>query len=332
MHAVTLFLSLLSTLALPSHATTVRPRPGTAPRGAVAVRQTPARGSRDEACTLPLPPHVHRADPLTIATDEYYWKPMTGFHRAFELRSYVEGDVQLESPMLDLGCSDGTFARMISRLLGPVDDVFGADINLSTMAEARDHADRKHRGLAASDARRLPFAAESFNSVVANGVVNCMPDNLLGALQEVTRILRPGGQFLATVHTSEYGRHFWLNKVLRAVGLGNLGESYRNRLDRRMNHEQTLSTPAWVGMFETAGLRVDNVIGFCPPAVTVRWSMLASHAFRFHGLLKRVPLTRVRRAVSTIHRGLFGRFYRATSLCRCPEESGYILIHARKPA
>lgn len=273
---------------------------------------------------------VDSHEPLVLATDHYYWKPMTGFFRAFELRAYRHAQVSLNPPILDLGCSDGLFARMISKLLRIDVPFVGMDMDPAALQEAnRLRADR-YRLVARADAGRVPFAASAFQTVIANGVVPCIPGDLSRVFREVARVLRPNGRFIFTAPTVNYGRHYWLYRMLHGIGLSRLGDLYRARLDRRMDHIQFHSAAGWADLAEGAGLRPERVVGFCPPEVIVRWSLLAVTPLRLHGLLRLLPLPALCRLFTRVHRRMFRRAYDTIPLECDPDESGYVLIQARK--
>ena len=104
---------------------------------------------------------------------------------------------QAHGRVLEIGAGTGLNAAYYA------DDV---DLTLSEPDEAMaaklrgrlDALDRRAEVvLAGADA--LPFAASSFDTVVSTLVLCTVPDQTV-ALQEVTRVLRPGGQFLFLEH------------------------------------------------------------------------------------------------------------------------------------
>jgi ubiquinone/menaquinone biosynthesis C-methylase UbiE len=86
--------------------------------------------------------------------------------------------------VLDLGCGKGRFA---ARLTHEGAQVIGLDISSAMLGEAFGLARVK------ASARRLPFADESFDAIVAVEVFEHLPD-VDGTLNELARVLRPGGR------------------------------------------------------------------------------------------------------------------------------------------
>ena len=88
--------------------------------------------------------------------------------------------------VLDLGCGKGRFAARL-RALGAI--VVGLDRSSAMLAGGAGGA--RVRG----SARRLPFASESFDAVVAVEVFEHLaPVDLSPSLVEAARVLRPGGR------------------------------------------------------------------------------------------------------------------------------------------
>ena len=94
--------------------------------------------------------------------------------------------------LLEVGCGMGTdllqFARGGAK-------VTGVDLTPRSIEISRQHfAVYDARGdFAIADAESLPFTDESFDVVYSNGVLHHTPDTA-GAVREVHRVLRPGGQ------------------------------------------------------------------------------------------------------------------------------------------
>jgi SAM-dependent methyltransferase len=92
--------------------------------------------------------------------------------------------------VLDVGCGEGRFL--------PVGGV-GLDLDESRLRAARARSGRLVHG----DAHALPFGAESFDTVLANRMLNDA-GRIDDVLREIRRVLRPGGRLLAlTLATSE---------------------------------------------------------------------------------------------------------------------------------
>jgi SAM-dependent methyltransferase len=97
--------------------------------------------------------------------------------------------------LLEIGCSSGYLTR---HYRDKAERIVGFDINSSALRSAR----RRHPALpfVSGEVECLPFAADSFDAIVMLEVIeHTGSDNL--ALQEIRRVLRPGGILvLSTPH------------------------------------------------------------------------------------------------------------------------------------
>jgi ubiquinone/menaquinone biosynthesis C-methylase UbiE len=83
---------------------------------------------------------------------------------------------------------------------GPTARVIGIEPNRDLLSRAAPRATRRSYLLQAADAQALPFAARSFDAVVSTLVFCTIPDPR-AALDEIGRVLRPGGWLLQLEHT-----------------------------------------------------------------------------------------------------------------------------------
>jgi len=94
--------------------------------------------------------------------------------------------------LLEIGCGMGTdllqFARGGAK-------VTGTDLTQRSIEISRQHLTiyGEAGDFAIADCETLPFANESFDVVYSNGVLHHTPDTA-GAVREIHRVLRPGGQ------------------------------------------------------------------------------------------------------------------------------------------
>jgi ubiquinone/menaquinone biosynthesis C-methylase UbiE len=136
---------------------------------------------------------------------ERWWRPalaqvakgLTGPGMAEEVRiarlllGLGEGDV-----VLDLACGPGNFSREFARAVGPDGLVVGVDASPTMLA--RGAADTARAGtenlaLVRADATDLPFEDATFNAACCFAALHLFADPL-AALDEIARVLRPGGR------------------------------------------------------------------------------------------------------------------------------------------
>lgn len=167
--------------------------------------------------------------------------------RAVEARLFAEIAPDLAEPMIDIGSGDGTFVQIAF----PGKRVFGIDPIRSDTREALRRG--VYAGLSVADGAALPFADASFASAISNCVLeHVIP--LDATLREVARVLRPGGQFVASVVGNRFPQDLLGTTLLNAVGLD--GSRYGRWFNQISYHFNTLSASEWSARFNAAGLEV----------------------------------------------------------------------------
>jgi SAM-dependent methyltransferase len=106
------------------------------------------------------------------------------------------GRLERGEHVLDLGCGAGTDTLVAAQMVGPQGAVTGIDMTPEMLAKARESAaemELDNVELVEGEAEALPFADESFDVVVSNGVIDLIPDKD-AVFSELARVLRPGGR------------------------------------------------------------------------------------------------------------------------------------------
>jgi SAM-dependent methyltransferase len=101
--------------------------------------------------------------------------------------------------VLELGSGTGELAARLAGLAGPTGSLVASDAAEGMLALERTRlAGLPNAEVAQVDARQIPFPDESFDVVVFRMGLMLMPDPD-GALQEIRRVLRPGGRLAVAV-------------------------------------------------------------------------------------------------------------------------------------
>ncbi len=138
--------------------------------------------------------------------------------------------------ILDLGCGTGVILAMLEQRL-PAARLVGLDISEGMLGEARRRMLRSD--LITAVAESIPFPDSSFDVVYGNSVLHHMPD-LDVVAREVSRVLRPGGVFVAFEPNTDSinGSRRLDCRILRLIL-----KPLRSALKRK-NMRRTESTPA----------------------------------------------------------------------------------------
>ena len=98
--------------------------------------------------------------------------------------------------VLDLGSGAGTDSLVAAQMVGPEGRVTGIDMTTQMLAKARAaaaDAGMTNVEFVEGEVETLPFAEESFDVVISNGVIDLVPDKD-AVFSEIHRVLRPGGR------------------------------------------------------------------------------------------------------------------------------------------
>jgi SAM-dependent methyltransferase len=106
------------------------------------------------------------------------------------------GELRPGERVVDVGCGAGIDSLIAAKKVGSEGRVIGVDMTPSMLQKARQAA--KKVGLAnvafrEGYAEELPVEDGWADVVISNGVLNLMPDKA-AALEEMTRVLKPGGR------------------------------------------------------------------------------------------------------------------------------------------
>src|SRR5687767_6622160 len=133
--------------------------------------------------------HAEEYERMYRLEDSYWW--FVGRHDlvlGFVRETYGQ---RSDLTILDIGCGTGAMSQKLS----PWGAVVSADFSPLALSFSRR---RNLNLLCASDAMRLPFRENSFDLVVAMDILEHVKDDSL-ALNEIYRVLKPGGRIIATV-------------------------------------------------------------------------------------------------------------------------------------
>lgn len=103
--------------------------------------------------------------------------------------------VQPGQRVLDVACGTGVLARAVAERVGPQGAVVGLDLNEGMLAVAGRKA--PHVEWRQGRAEDLPFESQSFDRVVSQFGLMFFADRR--AVQEMVRVLRPGGHLAVAV-------------------------------------------------------------------------------------------------------------------------------------
>ncbi len=118
-----------------------------------------------------------------------------------------ELDIEPGDKILDLGCGDGFYLNILSKLEANI-KLYGCDIDTNALKSAKTNLDGVSVQLSQGDAMAgLDYKDNSFDKIIMTEVLEHIPNDKK-ALEEIRRILRPGGILVLSVPNLNYPM-FW---------------------------------------------------------------------------------------------------------------------------
>ncbi len=173
------------------------------------------------------------------------------------------------APLLDLGCGDGSYFKlMLERVGKPDGKIIGLDPQAWEIEKAKRIGiyDELHVGM--SNAIPLPDA--SVGMVFSNSVVEHIADKE-GTIREVARILKPGGTYLFSAPRKGFDARMRL----------------RDLINWKFKHYWLQTADEWTRDLERAGLRVREVRTTLSPENAAEWNRYILPSFLQHIPMKR---------------------------------------------
>jgi SAM-dependent methyltransferase len=177
------------------------------------------------------------------------------FERILEGRIY---QAQLfERPVLDIGCGEGLFARMV--FAEKIDT--GVDPNARELERARELG--AYTELIECYGHDIAKPNGSYRTIFSNSVLEHIPD-LDPVLREAYRVLAPGGHFYFTVPSTNFERFTWISLILEKLGLNFLANRYRRFFNRFWSHFHTYPLEGWLARAKSAGFTIVEAYTYDP--------------------------------------------------------------------
>ena len=155
-------------------------------------------------------------------------------------------------PILDIGCGEGIFARV---LFDEKIDV-GIDPNARELKRARELD--AYDELIECFGDKIPKPSDSYNTIFSNSVLEHISD-IEPVLKEVRRLLCGNGNFYVTLPTDMFDRYGIVSRMLMGVGMENASERFRRFYNGFWKHYHYYDAAGWRDLFEKSGFTVVEV-------------------------------------------------------------------------
>lgn len=157
--------------------------------------------------------------------------------------------VSMERPILDIGCGFGEFAGVFFESKVEM----GLDISWEELISAKKG--NKYKKLTWADAKELPFKDDYFGTVLSVSVLEHI-EGVEQVIDEVFRVLKPGGKFVFTVNTKKIDNLLYWPKILDDFGLKALAKKYAEFYHRLFKHTTLWTKKRWEKGLQKAGFKI----------------------------------------------------------------------------
>ncbi len=163
--------------------------------------------------------------------------------REIEGEFYLRFKSLIKGKVLDFGCGDGFFAKEFIRT--KIDTAFDIEPKINPLAVNSGI----YKKVIIGKGSDLPFGDNTFDTVISNCVLEHIP-NLKDSLDEIGRVLKPGGYFIATVMEKHWDDYL--------LGTKFFGGFYSEWMRHKQVHYNLLSVNGWIKAIEKAGMKVET--------------------------------------------------------------------------
>ena len=192
--------------------------------------------------------------------------PPLSHWRAWEYAAYQ--DFRLIGRVLDLGCGDGRYFRLI---WPQASDVVGVDMEPGVAELGRQSS--VYREVHVTPAHQVPEPDASFDHVFANCSLEHM-DHLDAVLAEIYRCLKPGGTLLCSVVTDRFVQWSLLPNLVAMAGFDEAAAALQKDFLDYHHLANPLSVDEWAKSFNRAGLVAEEHVPILPKHNSGIWMLM----------------------------------------------------------
>lgn len=192
--------------------------------------------------------------------------PSLSHWRAWEYAAYQR--YRLDGRVLDLGCGDGRYFRLI---WPRATNVVGVDMNPVVAELGRQSG--VYCAVQITTAQHVDEPDASFDHVFANCSLEHM-DNLDAVLAEIHRCLKPGGTLLCSVVTHRFVEWSMLPNLVAMAGFDKAAAALQHDFLDFHHLANPLSVDEWVTSFSRAGFVAEEHVPILPKYNSGIWMLM----------------------------------------------------------
>lgn len=250
--------------------------------------------------------------------DRFWFSPQDIIFRSIEAKIWA--DQRFKRRVLDIGCGDGGISEIIFSHQIPLD--VGLDNNQLAVTKAKSR--KIYNRVLLADATKLPFKANSFNTIVSNSTFEHIQHDIK-AVAEVFRVLRKGGKFIFTVPLPQF------EKIILKLST----KSRLQFINNRLSHFHYRSLPEWEKLLAARKMSVVEHKYYFPNKIMGKWyrlfSIFTSRLFNKRELWSYLSDPRFAPFFpKTVLKSLWHYYLRVGDVYASPQDACWLFIVARK--
>lgn len=164
-------------------------------------------------------------------------------------RLKVIKNYELAEPILDVGCGDGFFMKMI----GSQKVCWGIDINAKEIEKTRSR--NIYDKAINEDIAIVGLPKNFFSTCIANCSIEHVED-VMGAFNNIASSLRAGGKFFLFLPPHDWGNDYLFVIILRKVKLDKIADNYIKFMNKIWGHKNLYPMKEWENLLTKSGLKV----------------------------------------------------------------------------
>lgn len=168
--------------------------------------------------------------------------------------------IKLERPILDIGCGWGEFAEAFGKKIDMGIDIAPRDLYVAAKGGM-------YKNLTLADARCLPFANNSYSSIISISTFEHIP-NINKLLKEMYRVLKPGGILAITMETEDVEANTFYRPLFRKIGLNSLSNFLQNAYNSKFHRHNLPPKEEWIRRIKKAGFKIKFSREIISPTIT----------------------------------------------------------------
>lgn len=168
----------------------------------------------------------------------------------------ILSDQKFEGPVLDIGCGEGIFAKILFK--DKID--VGIDPQQSEVDRASTYGIYNELIVCYGD--KIPKESGSFNTIFSNSVLEHIQD-LEPVMVEANRLLSKSGSFYITVPTEKFDEYSTTYQVLNVLGLKGFAARFKLFFNNFWRHYHYHNLDGWKKLASKTGFKVVNQRVYC---------------------------------------------------------------------